>query len=50
MEHSLLHYKEDLIRLVEGDVEWFLTDDDSKDNDNYLIKVVNIVLKKIKIL
>jgi hypothetical protein len=48
MEHSLLHYKEDLIRLVEGDVEWFLTDDDSKDNDNYLIKVVNIVLKKNK--
>lgn len=35
MEHSLLHYKEDLIRLVEGDVEWFLTDDESKDNDNY---------------
>lgn len=33
MEHSLLHYKEDLIRLVEGDVEWFLTDDES--NDNY---------------
>ena len=33
MEHSLLHFKEDLIRLVEGDVEWFLTDDES--NDNY---------------
>ncbi|WP_323737224.1 hypothetical protein PXD04_04570 [Methanosphaera sp. ISO3-F5] len=33
MEHSLLHYKEDLIRLVEGDVEWFLTDVES--NDNY---------------
>lgn len=33
MEHRLLHYKEDLIRLVEGDVEWFLTDDES--NDNY---------------
>ena len=38
MEHSLLHYKEDLIRLVEGDVEWFLTDDDSFDDENYYDK------------
>lgn len=28
IEHLLLHYREDLIGLIEGDVEWFLTDDD----------------------
>ncbi|HIJ15344.1 MAG TPA: hypothetical protein HA277_02970 [Methanosphaera sp.] len=35
MEHSLLHYKEDLIRLVEGDVEWFLTDVDSGSDEKF---------------
>ena len=35
MEHSLLHYKEDLIHLIEGDVEWFLTDENSFANKNY---------------
>lgn len=35
MEHLLLHYREDLIGLVEGDVEWFLTDDDSLDDESF---------------
>ncbi len=35
LEHSLLHYKEDLIRLVEGDVEWFLTDDSLDDGEYF---------------
>ena len=35
MEHLLLHYREDLIGLVEGDVEWFLTDDDSSDDESF---------------
>lgn len=35
MEHSLLHYREDLIGLIEGDVEWFLTDDEPLNEKNF---------------
>ena len=35
MEHLLLHYREDLIGLVEGDVEWFLTDDEPLDERTF---------------
>ena len=35
MEHSLLHYREDLIGLIEGDVEWFLTDDEPLNERNF---------------
>ena len=41
MEHLLLHYREDLISLIEGDVEWFLTDNDSATNKDYFNNYYN---------
>lgn len=41
MEHLLLHYREDLISLIEGDVEWFLTDADSVTNKDYFKNYYN---------
>lgn len=35
IEHLLLHCREDLIGLIEGDIEWFLTDEESRSNKNY---------------
>ncbi len=41
MEHLLLHYKDELISLIEGDVEWFLTDEDVATNKNYFNEYYN---------
>lgn len=35
IEHSLLHCRADLMDLIDGDVEWFLTDDDCFNDENY---------------